>query len=605
MALSQYEKEKILALDGGMVSSVSTQMLDRSRGFSRMFKNLDPTLPGLPRKRPACVPVMETPGSVIGLHEFKKQTTGDRFPVIALEDGVMYHDGVQWTEVVGELPTAAGAEFLTIADKIAIAHGSSNLMLWDGSSEVVKDVGAHKASARTFLLYENNDLRFTAKTAGKAGNNIKVTYQYAESQTTNTTVSLTGSGTEEDPYIITVNLAWKPDKDEPDFKVVLSTAEDVVEAVKAAANVNKLVEVEHVEDSDGSHEVTEMPPISLTGGYDAVSGKYLTEYRLRAVIADGCQIHLSHTGDPTLWSPTATGSNAVSAYVSPDDGEEISGLLSMGDGGLLIGKPNSLYGLFGYKRENFIIEKLDPSVGVSSHRSMVYARPYGYFVGSGGVYRMQAGGIPERISYPIQEWFDENVDLTRLHESVAFRYERMYVVSLPGIDDNWVTLCYHIDQEKWSVWSNPQEVIDSAWFEEHGLCFITRQLDYIVALRAGVFVDYAGHAELAQTIDGEITTLELDAGMPEVEKDIGELYLVFRIERESYTVGIEVYADGQERPVVSSRDVEITGRAGRQKLVRVPLGKTLRFMEVVVKSDSAGPFTPMCLYYTFQSKDVL
>lgn len=596
---TMYEVFRVFALDAGMASSYSTRLLDQERGYTRLLKNLDMSLPGMLMKRPAVRLVVDngteltTTQPLTGLHQFVKLSTEQKFLLAAHTDRVIRREGVVWTNLITGLDPGNPVDFLTIADQVAFSNGVDNMYIWKGDGAVETDIGAEKATMRTFLMYENNDLRYTAKASGTGGNYIRVRYIKATSPTGSTTVQRTGTGTEDDPYFITVRLAWSEVEGE---EIISSTGANVRTAIMNHSASNALVEVEHVPGSDGSHAVLEMSERVLTGGYDAVKGKYLTEYRLRAVIADGSQIKLSHTGDPHLWSPNKVGSNAVEAYVSPDDGENISGLLSMGDGGILIGKPSSLYGLFGYKRENFVIDKLDPNIGIASNRSMAFSRPFGYFVGQDGVYRVQPGGIPEMISRPILEYYNEMVDTDKLDESVGFIYDKMYLVSLPG-KNGTILFGWHTLFERPFIWTEPTGISAVAWVDKK-LYYGKSTAQGIYEVVNGIFEDYGADAIIA-----EIQTLELDANFPEVEKDVGELYIIFRIADEDYEVYVDVYADG--KLVIENRHATVTGVKGRQFVVRVPVGKTGRFIEVALKNDLKQQFTPMALYYTYQQKETL
>ncbi len=595
-----YDVFRVFVLDGGMATSYSTRLLDAERGYSRLLKNFDVSMPGLLKKRPGMKASidngveMTTANPVTGLHEFVKLSTEQKFTLMAQGTVVQRRSAGAWVDVVTGLTSGLPVEFLTIADQVVMTNGVDPMHIWSGAGATETDIGAEQATMRTFLLFENNDLRYTAKTAGEAGNNIRVRYIKATSPTGSTTVQLTGSGTEDDPYFITVRLAYTVAEDGEE--TITSTGTNVRSAIQNHSGANALVEVAHVPGSDGSHAVTEMSERVLIGGFDAVKGKFITEYRLRAIIADGSQIRLSHTGDPHLWSPTVVGSNAVEAYVSPDDGEEISGVLGMGDGGVLIGKPSSLYGLFGYKRENFVIDKLDPNVGVASHRSMKFSRPHGYFVSWDGVYRVQPGGVPEMISRPIKEYLDEHVDFERMDESVAFMYERMYMVSIPG-KEGTVVFGWHTLFDRPFVWTEPSDMSVIAKIGDV-LHFGKHTETGIYEIVPGSFMDYA-----TDPVEAEVLTLELDANHPEVEKDIGELYVICRIAEEDYDIFVDVYVDG--KLVIQNRQATITGVNGRQFVVRVPVGKTARFMEVAVKNDLDQQLSPMSIYYTHQTKETL
>lgn len=594
MQITAYEVFRVPLLSGGMVESISARLVDQTKGFSTVFKNFDPSMLGLPIKRPAYKALTGVDytftDDLTGIYYFNKQSANKEYFLRSYGSTVDAVDMFEGEVSIVEdgLEHGAPVYFTTIADQVIYTNGEDTLRSWDGT-ELKTALGARKATMRTYLLYADNDLEYTAKSSGKIF--IKVQYVKAKSKTSSTTVKVSGSGTEEKPYLILVRLAWGNEG-------ITSTASQVKAAIEAHATAKNIVSVTHVSDSDGSREVTEMPERMLVGGYDAVSGKYLIEYRTRAVIADGNKIHLSHTGDPHLWAPGASESNSVEIYVSPDDGELITGLLNMGDGGVLIGKSSTLYGLFGYKRDNFVVDMIDPSVGVSSHRSMIYVRPYAYWVFRSSVYRAQPGGTPERISSPIQEQLDKHVDLQRLGETTAYLYKRMYVVTFPAIAGGTVTYCYHIDHESWGVWTPPCGVVDWAAKEEQ--LYLATTDRSIVKLTPGELLDEPGGL-----IDTEITTVELDLGLIEQEKDIGDLYVVFRGTGETFIVNVEVFLNGRTIPDVRLDNIELNGNKDKQVVLRVPVGKTARVIQVSITDDKEQQLTPMALSFTYQIKDVL
>lgn len=593
MQFTEYETYRIPILSSGMVTSISPRQIDQAKGFSTVYKNYDSSMFGIPIKRPAYLPVDQLvfQESLTGIHFFNKQSVGEQYLIVSHNSGIaalQIKDNSE-TEITNQVTPGAPVYFITIADQVVFSDGGGPLNAWDGST--LKDnIGARKATMRTYLLYANNDLVFTTRDTGKSF--IKVQFIKADNKTNSTTVTVSGDGNEDAPYLILVKLAWNDSK-------ILTTANQLKTAVESNSTANSLVTVEHAPDSDGTREVTEMPERLLTGGYDAVTGKYLIEYRTRAVIADGSKLHLSHTGDPHLWSPGAAESNAVEVYVSPDDGECISGLLNMGDGGILIGKPSALYGLFGYTRDNFVVDLIDPTIGVSSHKSMVYTKPYAYWVHNSTVYCAQAGGTPERLSFPIQEELDRKVDLERIEETTALLYNRLYIVSFPAIGGGFVTYCYHIEQQSWGEWTAPQGVVD--YTDYLGELYIAPvETTTIMKLVPGEFKDIDD-----VTIDTEITTVELDLGLIEQEKDIGDLYLVFRGSGKPVVADIEIYFDGKLTPDVVANKVVLHGNPDKQIVLRVAVGRTARFMQVSIKEHNNAQFSPLALSYTYQIKDVV
>lgn len=603
---SSYDVFHIHALDGGIIKAFSPRLIDQTKGFSRELVNFSLENNGMLTKRPAIRYYHAVPAETKSAHYFNQMSTGNQHLLINHENKITRQGNGDWVIIKSDLEPTAVMDFLTIADQIVATNGEDPLMIWNGT-DLIDSVGGEKASFRTFLLYEHNDLRWTAKTAGSDGNNIRVRYLKVENEEDTAYVEVTGTGTEEDPYFVSVYVAWE--KEGPaDFQRITTTANDIITMVEAHGTADSLVDVELVAGSDGTRHVMDLPEQALVGGYNPVKGKFVVEYRLRAVLAGDPDhpslLRLSHTGDPHLWSPFKAGSNAVEAYISPDDGEGITGLLSMGDGGVLIGKPNSLYGLFGYKRENFVIDQIDPNIGVASHRSMAYTRPFAYWVGQHAIYRAQAGGVPQDISAPIRYLFEKQVDLTRLDESVGFIYRNHYVISLPGANSDWVTLSFNIVRERWCMWDNMDELRDvlRVTDDPEGRTHVLLPSG-LHRLTEALFADNVGGT--TSVINAHLETIELDGYLPHVEKDLGDLYLILDTNQSEDMVNVEVYFDWEEEPAVTVSKVCNPVPENRQMVIRIPLGKTARFFRVKLYHESNSQFSPLSLYYTFQPKEVL
>lgn len=111
------------------------------------------------------------------------------------------------------------------------------------------------ASLTTALAGANNDLVFTAKTAGAAGNNVTVTYVDPGGATA--TLGVVVSGTD-----ITVNLGRAA-------SAINTTGTLLAAAVAASAPANNLVSVANAGGNDGSGLVTALSKTNLAGGGQA------------------------------------------------------------------------------------------------------------------------------------------------------------------------------------------------------------------------------------------------------------------------------------------------------------------------------------------------
>jgi hypothetical protein len=111
---------------------------------------------------------------------------------------------------------------------------------------------ATTATLTTSLAGANNDLTFTAKNAGSAGNNISVTYTDPGGVTA--TLGIVVSGTD-----ITVNLGRAA-------SAINTTAAALATAVAADIGANNLVRVANASGNDGTGLVTAMAKTNLAGG---------------------------------------------------------------------------------------------------------------------------------------------------------------------------------------------------------------------------------------------------------------------------------------------------------------------------------------------------
>lgn len=111
------------------------------------------------------------------------------------------------------------------------------------------------ASLTTALTGLNNDLTYTADTAGAAGNDITVAYVNPGTASAALAVTVTGSA-------ISVSLATDASS------VITSTAALVRDAVNAHATASTLVTAANATGNDGTGVVTALAATNLTGGVD-------------------------------------------------------------------------------------------------------------------------------------------------------------------------------------------------------------------------------------------------------------------------------------------------------------------------------------------------
>lgn len=115
------------------------------------------------------------------------------------------------------------------------------------------NTAAVAASLTTALAGANNDLKFTAKTAGTGGNAITVAYIDPSANDAVLAISVVGSA-------ITVNLATSSEG------AITSTAADILAAIEADEEASALVTVTNAGSDTGAGVVTALAAASLTGG---------------------------------------------------------------------------------------------------------------------------------------------------------------------------------------------------------------------------------------------------------------------------------------------------------------------------------------------------
>lgn len=303
---------------------------------------------------------------------------------------------------------------------------------------------------------------------------------------------------------------------------------------------NRLVVVNGQDDSflwDGN-EVTEPD--------DFPKAKFLSEYKGRLVVAgdpdEPVKLSVSHPQNPNLWDPTELGSLALEIFVSPDDGQKITGLMGMDDF-VLIGQEHQLYGLFGTTTQDFAIYKVDPSVGVGSHKSMANIHGIAFFVDSrGNVYRYERGELPQRVSEPVDNIIKENVDTDYIHKARAFVMDSdFYVVSLPTGEDSRITLIYDTMENRWAQWDLE---IGEPFYTHEGrerveAYFTPAGGEKFLKLDKDKFED-----EDESPVEMSVQSLDMHFGHPGTEKEVRTLFMRFRLTGDYHPFKLYYKVDG-------------------------------------------------------------
>jgi hypothetical protein len=361
---------------------------------------------------------------------------------------------------------------------------------------------------------------------------------------------------------------WFEDKNETVYDLIHSfNTHRFANFADALVGVNG-VDNSFVWDGEFAYEPEQFPKCTL-----------IAEYRNRLAIAgiedNPTLLALSHTGDPYLWNPFASGSNATELYVSPDDGEGVTGILNMGDGGLLVTKRNKLYGLFGYVRSNFTIELLESEIGCISHDSLEYISPFGYFLHDSGVYRVQTGAPAENISLQINRLFRQQIVVDSV---CAFVYNRNYLLHFISTEGNpfMINFIPQIEQiVEWTVNEDTFGVVKSAvqgqFYNEFYFINVYNEIRKS---------DKSTISDRGGKVKPVIHTIPLAGGVEESLKDFDRLNLYAVSTGVRYKIKITTYIDevASGHPVFLTIDAEPVGF--NHVIETLPVGQTGRYMSV-------------------------
>jgi len=161
-------------------------------------------------------------------------------------------------------------------------------------------------------------------------------------------------------------------------------------------------------------------------------------------------------------------------------------------------------------------------------------------------------------------------------------------------------LVYYVDGNRWTRWSEPT----GKYFSDYS----TVKDGFLYAPEEGTQVVLFGSdrgKDKGTAFESYLTTVELDAGLPEIDKYFGDLYIIFRTAEEDYNVSVEVTLNDNYNNVIATEEV-IPGNSRKQKVLRVVVGREARFMEVTVRNeDGSKDFNPLAVLFTYRNMGVL
>ncbi len=198
-------------------------------------------------------------------------------------------------------------------------------------------------------------------------------------------------------------------------------------------------------------------PVSGTQG-----ARYITLYRGRIVMAglqgDPHNWFMSAVGDPLDWdySPATTSATMAVAGNSTDAGEcsdIITCLASYSDDLMFIGGDHTLWLMRGDPASGGVIDNVSYQTGIAGPDAYTFD-PNGtfYFFGSGTVWRMAAGGIPEPLSRNRMDKTFKDIDLTTDTVHLAWDNVRhgLFIFIVPSTEGS--TTHYYWDERTNSFW---------------------------------------------------------------------------------------------------------------------------------------------------------
>lgn len=319
---------------------------------------------------------------------------------------------------------------------------------------------------------------------------------------------------------------------------------------------------------------------SVTTPTQFPKAQYLTEFRLRLLAAgnpaDPLKLYVSHPGDPTAWDPLDVRKRAFEVYISPNDGQRITGLIALDDM-VIIGEERNLYAMIGTTTDNFAIFPVDRSIGIGSHWASKIIHNIAYFPDKfGNIYKLAPGSGPQKISLSVQDLIETLVNPDFISDAVAFVYNSdQYVISLPtGADGvGRLTLVYDTLHKRWQRWSFAVAQAMEVSGDVLGTTYFTQPNDnQFYRLTKNILQDFT-----TQAIKSVVDTVELHFNHPAQDKEIHELFVGFEVAE--VDCWITIFCRINKGNWVKLAVLTVNGNIGEYKVYRVPVGVTARLIE--------------------------
>lgn len=139
-------------------------------------------------------------------------------------------------------------------------------------------------------------------------------------------------------------------------------------------------------------------------------GTLIDGFRNRIVISNingsQSQVHFSGELDGTDWTTNSLSSSPVVISIGgTNDGDKITCLMGVYGDRYIVGKQNSLYGIYGFDQTDFAVRELSREVGCLEDRTVREKNNCLYWLSTRGVERL-CGNTIERVSDPIRNQID-------------------------------------------------------------------------------------------------------------------------------------------------------------------------------------------------------
>ncbi len=157
------------------------------------------------------------------------------------------------------------------------------------------------------------------------------------------------------------------------------------------------------------------------------------------------RIYFSDIGDAETWQST----NWID--IDPDDGQEVRNLVLFGER-IVIFKNFKMFVLVGKDESSFALYPVSTSYGCMSNRAAVVAEERLYWIDTQNGFMSFDGADIKRISDPIQDWFDANVEFNNGSTVYTDGSHVYFTVKTSASANGYpnVTWVYNIRTESWS-----------------------------------------------------------------------------------------------------------------------------------------------------------